>query len=115
MDKGSLNKFYDRLVGNLWDEFLFFFPVNQIPKEILDELKFLETQDINNKVLVIDKEKGPMFYKTSRNPVKAISKGAKLDANIFGLLERKKSCEPFEFNYVLEKYFEQVKHQSRNR
>lgn len=108
MDKKPLHEFYDDLIPELWNELMFFIPINQVPDEVIDKLEFLKKQGINNRILVMDYYRGPIFYEKDRSNKEVLQKGYKLDKNIFELLEKKKTSKSFEFGYVLEKYFEQV-------
>lgn len=96
------------LIPNLWEELLFFIPEKDLPKGSMDIFGGGELKKLFNKVLVMDTESGPMEHRKERNNKNVLLKGAKLDGNIYELLEKKKGTEPTNFNYVLEKYYEQV-------
>jgi len=96
------------LLPILWDDFLFYIPKKDIPKEFIDKFENLKTQKIFNEIMVMDYQHGPIVYKKGRDNKRTLLKGASLEKNIFKLLKQKNDAKLNEFNYVLEKYFEQV-------
>lgn len=108
MGKSTLEIFYTDLVSELWLDLIFFIPDKDIPSDFIDSFKHLDTQKLFNEVLVFDNQNGPVFYEKGRGYRRTLLKGVELDKNIFKLLEKKSGTNQYEFNYVLEKYFEQV-------
>lgn len=108
MHKNAQHQFYNDLIPNLWTEFMFFIPENQIPKEVLDKVDFFKNHDVLNKLFVIDYDNGPMHYSNERDNKALLLKDSGLNENIFQLLEKKTKTEPHEFNYIIEKYYEQI-------
>jgi hypothetical protein len=108
MSNTSLEKFYNDLIPNLWEEVLFYIPDNSIPIEVIDKFDNIEVQKIFNKIWVVDYRLGPIVYEKGRDNKKALFKGSILSKNIYSLLEKKSSVKSHEFDYVLEKYFIQV-------
>lgn len=108
MNKNSLKQFYNSLFPNLWIELMFFFPEKQIHSKIREKFDFLKEKKILNKLFVLDNYKGPIEYVNGRDNKNLIFKHSGLSDNIFKLLEKKSSTKAFEFNYIIEKYFEQV-------
>jgi hypothetical protein len=108
MSEKSLEKFYYDLIPKLWNELLFYIPNKGIPKKFIDKFENLQTQKIFNKIMVMDYHYGPITYKKGRDNKSALLKGSSLEKNIYKLLKKKSDTELYEFNYVLEEYFEQV-------
>jgi len=108
MSNRSLEKFYNNLIPNLWEEVLFYIPNNCIPEEVKDKFDNIEIQKIFNKIWVVDYRIAPIVYGKGRDNKKAFFKGSTLSKNICSLLEKKSNVKSQEFNYVLEKYFVQV-------
>ncbi|PKQ44524.1 hypothetical protein [Confluentibacter flavum] len=106
MSKPTLHQFYLSLIPNLVSELFFFIPKNEIREDIIEKLDFLKTNDIFNKVYVIDYYQGPIEFKKGRDNRRLLLKESDLDKNMFQLLEKKSDVPPHEFNYVLDKYFE---------
>jgi len=106
MVKTTLQQFYKALLPELWNEFMFFIPKIELPAEIKKELEFLREYDLVNKPILFDISFGPYVYEKKHN-IKVISKCIDLQNNVFLLLEKRSNSESYEFNYILEKYFEQ--------
>ncbi len=106
MVKTNLQQFYKALLPKLWNEFVFFIPKIELPAEIKKELEFLREYDLVNKSILFDVSIGPYVYEKKHN-IKVISKWSDLESNVFLLLEKRANSESYEFNYILEKYFEQ--------
>jgi hypothetical protein len=106
MSKPSLHDYYLSLISNLVSELFFFIPKDEIREDIIEKLDFLKTTDIFNKAYVIDYYQGPMEYKKGRSNKHLLLKESYLERNMFSLLEKKSDVKSYEFNYVLEKYFE---------
>jgi len=101
-----LQQFYKALLPKLWNDFIFFIPKIELPAEIKKELEFLREYDLVNKPIILDIGIGPYVYEIKHN-IKVISKWSDLERNVFLLLEKRANTESYEFNYILEKYFEQ--------
>jgi hypothetical protein len=108
MKKTDLETFFDSLIPNLWEELIFFIPDRNIPKDIKDKIVKTDFQKFINKILVFDTYDGPILYEDGRNNKKIILKASKLESNFYQLLEKEKATSSLEFNFILEKYLEQV-------
>lgn len=108
MSEKPLYQFYLDLIPNLFTELFFFIPEKEIRSDIIERIDFLKDHDVFNKVYVLDHYQGPIAYKKGRNNTNSLLKGAKLEKNIFSLLEKKSESKAHEFDYVLVKYFELV-------
>lgn len=108
MKKTDLETFFNSLIPNLWEEFVFFIPDTNIPRDIIDKTQDFDLKKFLNKVLVMDTYDGPILYEEGRNNTKITLKATKLESNLYQLLEREKITSTLEFNFILEKYLEQV-------
>ena len=108
MKKTDLETFFYSLLPNLWEELIFFIPDKDIPKDIKDKIVKTDFQKFINKVLVFDTYDGPLLYEDGRNNKKIILKASKLESNFYQLLEKEKTTSSLEFNFILEKYREQI-------
>lgn len=108
MSEKDLYQFYLDLIPNLLTELFFFIPEKEIRPNIIEKIDFLKGHDVLNKVYVLDHYQGPIEHKKGRNNMNSFLKGAKLEKNMFALLEKKSDSKSHEFDYVLGKYFELV-------
>lgn len=108
MNKTPLETFFNSLIPNLWEELIFYIPNKDFPKNIIDNFKNLNIEKFFNQVLVMDTFKGPIKYKEGRNNKEILLKGAKLENNLYRLLEKEHITNLTEFNFILDKYLEQV-------
>ncbi|WP_158848129.1 hypothetical protein [Algibacter sp. L1A34] len=106
MGKPILHQFYLSLIPNLLTELFFFIPKNEISQDIIEKFEFFKTTNIFNKIYVMDYNQGPMEYKNTRSNKHLLLKTSDLDKNLFSLLEKKSEVKEYEFDYILEKYFE---------
>jgi hypothetical protein len=108
MKKTDLETFFDSLIPNLWEELIFFIPDRNIPKDVMDKIQNIDFKKFFNRVLVFDTYDGPILYEDGRNNKKIILKASKLESNLYQLLEKEKATSSLEFNFILEKYREQI-------
>jgi len=108
MNKTPLEMFFNSLLPNLWEEFIFFIPNRDIPKSIKNNFKNQDIEKYFNQIMVFDTYKGPMLYEEGSNTNKIILKNSKLENNLFRLLDKQNLTNPSEFNFILEKYLEQI-------
>lgn len=106
MSKDTLRDYYLGLLPNLTSDFFFFIPRNKITREIIDKMDFLQNKKVYNKALLIDFNEGFIEYVKGESSTNFIYKKSYLDKNIFSLLEKKNEVTDYEFDFVLEKYFE---------
>lgn len=110
MGKKAIAKTYNQLVENIWVNVLFYIPENDLVKGLIKKLKGLEeidTTTIYNKVFVIDAMIGPIELKEDSN-FTSMKKKTMLEDNIYLLLKKKKRLNKLEFEFILDRYFEQV-------
>jgi len=110
MGKKAIAKTYNLLVKNCWIDALFYIPESNLATAFLKKLKGIEkldTMDIYNKVFVIDQQIGPMEF-DEENSNSIISKKELLENNIYLLIKKKKQLNKLEFEFILDRYFEQV-------
>ena len=107
MSETSLEKYFNSLLPSLYEELVFFIPDKNIPVDILKKIDPFVSK-LFNKLLVMDTYKGPIEYPKERKQMLTIAKGSDLEKNTFSLLERKRDATITEFNFILDKYFEQV-------
>ena len=105
MTRNSLQLTYKKLHADLWDNFIFFIPKFELPEELLDEIDFLKDIVVFNKPMYYKKSEGVYFYENEYS-LPVASKWTELETNLFSLLELRGNLKPFEFDYVIEKYFE---------
>ncbi|WMI64770.1 hypothetical protein RBH94_11945 [Aestuariibaculum sp. YM273] len=108
MNRTELQETYLELLKHLWVEFVFYIPDTPIFIEALKHIDLFTNKRHFNTVFVLDYYKGPIFLKEDRDNSKTILKNAALEQNIFELLKKRGELETYEFNYILEKYLEQI-------
>lgn len=108
MKRTELETFFNSLLPNLWEELIFFVPDTNIPKDIIVKTQNFNLNKFSNKVMVMDTYDGPIFYEQGRNNTRITLKATKLESNLYQLLEREKTTSILEFNFILEKYLEQI-------
>ena len=106
MIKEPLRDYYLSLIPNLIADFFFFIPKNKISPDIIDKVDFLKNKQVYKKVFLIDYYEGFMEYIKGNSSGYFIIKQNNLEKNIFSLLEKKSEVASYEFEFVLEKYFE---------
>lgn len=105
MTNNSPQHVYDQLNSSLWNSFVFFIPEFELPGEVKEELQFLEEFEIFNMPLHYRKKEGIFSYSKDCS-LHVMSKGIELESNLFLLLELKGTLKQYEFDYIIEKYFE---------
>jgi len=100
--------FFNSLLPNLWEEFIFFIPSRNIYDSIKDNFKNQDIEKYFNQIMVFDTYKGPVLYEEVTNNNKIILKSSKLENNLFRLLDKQNLTNPSGFNFILEKYLEQI-------
>ncbi len=105
MNRNSLQLTYKKLNADLWDNFIFFIPEFELPKELLNEIDFLNDIVVFNKPMYYKRTEGVYFYENEYS-LPVLSKWTELETNLFSLLELRGNLKSFEFDYVIEKYFE---------
>jgi len=109
MNKQSLDDFYDSLIEVLIHEIVFYVPKELISEKDVAEIKRMFGIDPFNELVVIDVYRGGRFkYEQGTYKPLLIAKHGSLEKNLFKLLQKKSEIAPFEFNYILDKYIEQV-------
>lgn len=107
MGKKSLEKLYNDLIKNLWNELLFYIPNTDLAKAFIKELKHIDENKIIDKVFVMDKMLGPVEYKKDGKH-DILSKNKMLEDSMYLLLKKKRKLEGQEFSFVFSNYFEQA-------
>ncbi|MCH4553549.1 hypothetical protein [Aestuariibaculum lutulentum] len=108
MNRTELHETYLELIKHLWVEFVFYIPDSPLFVEALKNIDLFADKRHFNTVFVLDYYKGPILLKEDRDNSKTILKNATLEQNIFELLKKKGELETYEFNYISEKYLEQI-------
>jgi len=109
MNEQSLDDFYDALIEVLIHEIVFYVPKELIPEKDVAEINRIIGVDPFNELVVIDfYSRGRFKYEQGAYKPLLIAKHASLEKNLFKLLQKKSEIAPFEFEYILDKYIEQV-------
>lgn len=108
MNKTELHDIYLELIKNLWIEFVFYIPDTPLFLEVLENIDMFADKRHFNAVFVVDYYKGPILLEDNRDNSKTILKNATLEQNIFELLKKKRELETYEFDFISEKYLEQI-------
>ncbi|MGJ5641397.1 hypothetical protein [Formosa sp. S-31] len=103
----TLQDFYNSLLSNLYIELLFFVSDAEHTRLIIDKIEAFKDMNFYKEAYIIDYFKGPVPYNRAETNF-VLQKPIKLEENIFKLLRAKHEVSEFEFNYILDKYFEQV-------
>ena len=88
MSETSLEKYFNSLLPNLYEELLFFIPDKDIPEDILQNIQSSIIRKVFNKLLIMDKYQGPIEYAKGRNAKLSFGKASELEKNTYSLLER---------------------------
>lgn len=108
MGKDSLEKFFMKLNKNLFEELLFYIPEHLIADELLIENNLLELKKYFQTVIYMDRMKGPVLLEESKSKLNMILRTSFLEKNIFILLKKKDKESKATFNFILEKYVNQI-------
>ncbi|MBD0831631.1 hypothetical protein [Aestuariibaculum sediminum] len=108
MTKINLQETYFELLKHLWVDFIFFFPDSPLLLEAFKKIDFFANKRHFNTVFVLDYHKGPILLTEDRDNSKTIFKNATLEQNMFELLKKKKELEAIEFEYISDRYLEQI-------
>ncbi len=104
----TIDNTFNNLKNNLYKPLIFYVPRSIIPdnkKELYGSSKF---DSIFNRIVVIDKKGNILELKSNIKLLQLLEKPTLLDENIFLLLDEKEHLKPYQFNYLLEKYIEQI-------
>lgn len=105
----DLNILHLGLVEKLWDNLLFFIPLDSDILEIIKESDLINYKDIIfNKLSFVDYNNGVFHYNKLNDGGKFLKKGKSLSEVIFLLLEMKNDLKDYEFSYIIDKHFEQA-------
>ena len=108
MDNTELHTFCNNLISKIWSNVIFFIIKDNIPVDISEKIEPIIELDIWNKLFVVDYTLGPVVYQKGIDKNGILLKGSELEQIIFILFEKKNTLKTHEFNYVFEKYFEQL-------
>lgn len=104
----TIDETFNNLKDNLYKPLIFYVPRSIIPedkKELFSASKF---NLVFNKIAVIDKKGNILELKSNIKLLQLLEKPILLDENIFLLLGEKEQLKPNPFNFLLEKYIEQL-------
>ncbi|WP_055448557.1 hypothetical protein [Lacinutrix mariniflava] len=105
----DLHTLHLRLVEKLWDNLLFFIPLDSDILEIIKESDLIKYKDLLfNRLSILDYKKGAFHYDKTEDSTKYVKKGKSLSEIIFLLLEKKNNLKDYEFSYIIDKHFEQA-------
>ena len=108
MNNTELHSFNNNLIIKLWSNVIFYIIKDNIPRDILEKIEPIIELDIWNKLFVVDYTLGPVVYQKGIDKNGILLKGIELEQIIFTLFEKKNKLQAYEFNYIFEKYFEQL-------
>ncbi len=108
MGKNSLENFCSKLFKNLLEELIFYIPDNEIFNVTIKAHNLLELKIYFQKVIYMDKMKGPLMYTNDTYKPNMLEKASLLNRNILSLIDKKGKLDLVGFNYVFDKYYEQV-------
>lgn len=106
MGSKSLQKFSDKLLSNLLEELIFYIPNNDQLNSLLDEHNLYELKQYFEKVIYMDRFKGPLLYTQKRQGPDLHNKSKLLEKNILKLVAKKEQLSETGFNYFFNQYNE---------
>jgi len=104
----TIDETFNNLKDNLYKPLIFYVPRSIIPedkKELFSASKF---DSVFHRIAIIDKKGNILELKSNIKLLQLLEKPTLLDKNIFLLLEKKEILKPNPFNFLLEKYIEQL-------
>lgn len=102
------DQLYNELVNEFHKNYIFFIPSKIVPDDIINGPELTKIKDLLDRVLVIDNTFQIIPIEQLNSYIDIINKAYYLDKNIFKLLDKKGEISDFQFNFILEKYYEQV-------
>lgn len=108
MNQDQLNTFFDKLIETLIKDLVFYIPKAIIPKTVIEQLGDQIPAHFLDEISILDLYGGFGEFEMEEFNERYLDKQRQLEQNIFQLLRKKKELETFEFDYILEKYFDQV-------
>lgn len=108
MDEQSLDQFFDKLIKVLLSDLAFYIPSAIIPAHVLDKLKNDIPEGFLNELSILVFNQGVAEFEMKEFDERLLLKRALLEKNIALLLRKRKELDELDFNYILEKYFDQV-------
>lgn len=109
MGKKSLERFCNQLFVNLTDKLIFYIPDNSVIKESIIEVNAEGFEDYLQKVIIMDWHKGPLMYAKSSVQFSELDKTSLLNKNVLTLIEKKEKLESISFDYIFNRYYDQVR------
>lgn len=104
----TIDETFNNLKDNLYKPLIFYVPRSIIPedkKELFSASKF---DSVFHRIAIINKKGDIQELKSNIKLIQLLEKPSCLDNNIFLLLEKKEILKPNPFNFLLEKYIEQL-------
>lgn len=108
MSDQSLETFFDKLVEVLIRDVGFYIPSALISANLLEDLNDQIPEGFIDQISILDIPGGFGVFENKEFNERLILKRNLLEKNIFKLLKKKKDLDAIEFNYILNKYFDQV-------
>lgn len=106
MGSKSLQKFSDKLLTNLLEEFIFYIPNTEPINSLIDEHNLSDLKHYFQKVIYMDKFKGPLLYTLERKGPDLHNKSKLLEKNILNLVAEKEQLSETGFNHFFNQYSE---------
>lgn len=108
MGKKSLENFCKKLFVDLTDVFIFYIPDSSVMNESIKESNAKEFKSLLQKVIIMDWHKGPLMYVKDTLKFSELEKSALLSKNILRLIDKKEKLKSSSFEYIFDKYYNQV-------
>lgn len=108
MSEQSLDTFFDTIVQVLIKDLAFYIPSAIIPEKVFEKVQNQIPANFFDEIYILDIHQGLGIFEIDEFNERIIQKPKLFENTIFQLLKRKKELDDFEFNYVLEKYFDKV-------
>ncbi|MDT0554120.1 hypothetical protein [Urechidicola vernalis] len=94
---------------NLTDNFLFYIPDNEIIGNAIEESNADVFQNYLDQVILMDWKKGPLMFAKNELQFNEYVKISLLEKNVLKLIERKEKLTSTSFDFIFEKYYNQVR------
>ena len=108
MSEQSLDTFFDNIVEVLMKDLAFYIPSAIIPDVVLEKIGSQIPSHFFDEIYILDIKQGFRVFEIEEFNERLIQKPKLFEKNIFKLLKKRKELEDYEFDYILEKYFDKV-------
>jgi len=108
MSEESLDTFFDNIVQVLMKDLAFYISSDIIPDIVFEKVGSQIPVHFFDEIYILDIHQGFGVFEIEEFNERLIQKPKLFEKTIFQLLKKRKELDDFEFDYILEKYFDKV-------